>query len=368
MLEDTLGRSWLDSADPHAEHPILKRWASGGAPSFLELNGLGDDVRVVRAVPGFETVLHDLKNVSMAASAWHVVHGAALFERHTPGSIVQFFPQTGASLPDFLLRWQRTEIAVEAKLLTGSEAEDVFSRYGEGLARRILAGVLGPPGIHPIVTVVVKDSRRMPSPDDVLSVLANARRTYAGSPLVVRAQTFNSFLEPPAQDLSAFSEYRSCHVLGRKSEDEDLRVVDRGKKASAQLRAYEGGSPHAGLFLLGVTRLVEPLVVAGLLQTRFARGFFRGISGAILVERGTHLGPPVRSVLDVIASVRNTASARVPLPDDLGISPRGLYAKFAPSEGVPAYRISFAEGRLKSEQGGALPMADLRVLTPDLLQ
>ncbi len=156
-------------------------------------------------------------------------------------------------------------------------------------------------------------------------------------------------------------------MLCPKSEDEDLRIVERGKRASGQLRAYDGGA-HAGLFLLGVTRLVEPLVVAGLLQTRFGRGFFRGISGAILVERGTHQGPPVRSILDVFAFVRNTVSARVALPEDLGIAPLGLYASFAPQDSIPAYRVSLVHGKHKTTQGAPVFMSDLRVLTPNLLR
>src|SRR5713101_7126684 len=124
LLEGTLDRAWLSSAHHLAAHPLLSRWGGGGAGSFVELNGLAEDVRLVRAVPGFEAVLHDLKNASTTLSAWHVVHGAALFERHTRGCVMQFFPQEGAeSVPDFLLRWQGADIAVEAKLLTQSETE-----------------------------------------------------------------------------------------------------------------------------------------------------------------------------------------------------------------------------------------------------
>jgi hypothetical protein len=86
------------------------------------------------------------------------------------------------------------------------------------------------------------------------------------------------------------------------------------------------------------------------------------------VQRGTHAQPPVRSVIDLIAFVRNAISARVALPQGFGIAPRGLYAKFAPRVGVPAYRVARVEGRLRTADGAtAVILSDLRMLTPDLL-
>jgi hypothetical protein len=366
LLVEILDGSWLSAADHLSPHSILSRWANGGAGSFLEVNALADDVRLVRNVPGFETVLHDLKTASTTESAWHVVHGAALFERRTPGSVVQFFPQTDVSLPDFLLRLAGADIPVEAKLLTRSQAEQEFNRYGQELTKRIFEAVLVAGTVHPMATLVFKDSANLPPHEDVLLALSRGRQGYRERSIVTRHEEFNIFFEPPPQDLSALSEYRSCHVLCKKSDDEDLRVEDRGKKASSQLRAYEEGS-HAGLFLLGVTSLVEPRVVAKLLQQRFDRGFFSGISGAVMVERGSHLGPPVRSVVDLVGSIRNNVSARVALPRDLGIRPLGLSGRFAPIQGIPAYRVAKVEGRPKGE-GGVLFMPDVRVLTPELLE
>jgi hypothetical protein len=175
LLVEILDGYWLSKADHLSPHPILSRWANNGAGSFLELNALADDMRLVRNVPGFETVLHDLENASTADSAWHAVHGAALFERHTPGCVVKFFPQTDVSLPDFLLRLAGADIPVEAKLLTRSQTEQEFNRYGQALTKRIFETVLLAGTVHPGATLVFKDSACLPPHEDVLLALSQGR-------------------------------------------------------------------------------------------------------------------------------------------------------------------------------------------------
>lgn len=372
FLTEILGEAWLDKAPtvPAASnHPLLAKWITKGAGSFLQLNGLAEDIRVVKDRPGFDTVLHDLKNALSTDSAGHVIHGAALFERHAPGSVIQFFPQTSDSIPDFLVRAGGADLAAEAKLLTRSEAEESFEAYGQSLVDHVLANVSKENTINPAVYIVIKQAEHRPSLGHVGSVLERAIASHQQGTAITREDQFNIVVEPPPQDASGLKGYRHCCVFSPRSADEDLRVEQRGKKASKQLRAFDEGRA-AGLFLLGVTPLNDPHVIKRLLDRKFRAGLFHGISGAMLIWTGTHMDKPRRSILDLIGVVQNTQNPRQGTKD-FGIKPLGLsgnlFAARPPGADIPAYRVCTVEGTASSP-GAQLFLRNIRVLTEELLR
>ena len=139
-LVSILGESWLRRGltSPGAtNHPLLQRWLTDGAGSFLELNSLAEDLRLIESTSGVEIIIGDLLDAKQCEAAWHVIHSAALFARSDGITVAKFFPKTDRIVPDFLLRIGKKSLAVEAKILTTSEKEDTFVRYASDLCDKI---------------------------------------------------------------------------------------------------------------------------------------------------------------------------------------------------------------------------------------
>src|SRR5687767_7878416 len=95
-LVESIGNRWLNQSisKPGRENNAqLQRWISNGAGSFLELNLLAEDLRVLDSITGIEVVIDDLRDAARCLPAWHVLHSAALFERKIKGTVVTFFSQ-----------------------------------------------------------------------------------------------------------------------------------------------------------------------------------------------------------------------------------------------------------------------------------
>lgn len=372
FLEELVGRRWITqgiSNPGRRNHPLLREWSSNGAGAFLQLNALAEDLRLVVGVPGIESVIDDLKNVSRCLPTWHVIRSAAMFARGGGASIVQFFPQTSERLPDFEIIIDGKDLAVEAKLLLTSEIQDEFSAYAERLEERLFATVLSGETIHPPVYVVLKDVHGLPGIDAVVAAIAEALSISRGDYIELRSQPFNVFLDPPPQQRADVSAYASCVILCPRSEKENFRVEGRSKNASNQLKAYTEGA-HPGIFCLGVTEHQDPHFVCELLQRRFSQSQNKAISGVILSRSGTHLGQPQRTVVDFLVTVTNV-NALAPLPERIPIAPLGMSAHllraFPRTDEVSAYR--FATALMKAPPSGAsLFLPDIRVLTKDLLR
>ena len=117
-------------------HPLLKEWDTVGGNAFLQLNGLADDIRLLRGKLGLETVLTDIRDERLCLPSWHLLHTAALFERAQARSVVEFLEGGEEERPDAIVEVGGVRIPLEAKLLTRSEDEEHFLPGSTSYRRR----------------------------------------------------------------------------------------------------------------------------------------------------------------------------------------------------------------------------------------
>jgi len=187
-LIDSIGGRWLSQSTekPGAKnHPLLDRWLTNGACSFLELNLLAEDLRILDGISGIEIVIEDLRDAALCLPTWHMLHSAALFERKIKGAVRKFFPQVDKVTPDFLLSNNGYEIPVEAKLLTKSESEEVFEGYAENLSAQLQAEAMNEERVYPTVTVICKDVAVLPKNTEVIESVKQHFRDFNGDGIAV---------------------------------------------------------------------------------------------------------------------------------------------------------------------------------------
>ena len=369
-LTTLLGEDWIQktlSESRYSNHPILRHWSNKGAGSFLLMNALAKDLKCVESVPGFSAVLDDLRSPKMGASAWHVVHSAALFSRANRSALVEFFDQDEETAPDFLLSVSGNLIPVEAKLLTTSDIEERFNSYADRLIAQLFSKAVPNNGIQPWLTVVIKDPHDLPSLDDVAEAVRSLLQRPPGLPSSLRTDRFNVFVEPHTTPAPNWSMHRHCCVLCPRSPKEIIRVEARHKKASKQLRSFgEGDRP--GLFCLGLGGADDPRHFVQLLKQRFDRGFYRGVSAVMLIVTGTFLTRPRRCTFDRLALLHNT-NATESLPTRIPIATAGelenLMSSSPEDDRVPAYRHALVE----AHGDGTLPLVlpDVRLISLGML-
>jgi len=372
-LLEVIGSDWVtrSTSFPGAtNHPLLQRWLNNGAGSFIELNSLAEDLRLLQSVPGLQTVIEDLRDAARCLPTWHVIHSAALFERSEKGIVAKFFPQTDMTAPDFLLKNSSGEIPVEAKLLVESKINEDFQRYAEELSSAIKSEVMKDNAAYPVLYVICKNAESLPDIPNVVQVAKVGLQQFSGNTLAIRHRLFNLSWETPMQNTSSISEYRACFIYCPKSEKEDLRVEGRSKDASKQLAAHSSLEKD-GILCLGFNEYQDPHYVKALLEKRFAVGRFSGIARAIFMRTGTHLGPPERSLVNLLGVVHNSNK---PPSDrfDLRILGVGLmcnlFQAVAPEQGIPAYRFGVVEAQLTPEQvGQGIVAPDIRILTAEMV-
>lgn len=248
-------------------HPLLQRWGNNGAGSFLEVNSLAEDLRLLEGVRGLQAVVSDLRHAQRCQPAWHVIHSAALIARSSTAVIKKFFPQTHETLPDFAIQHEAIEVAVEAKLLLQSDAEIEFGKYASKLQEDLFARVLNE-NVNPSVTIILKDPHNVPPSPRLVQSIQEGVAAYRDGTMSLRTPLVNVFLGPPQSGFEAFS---YCDILCPRSPKENLRVAARGKAASKQLRAYTQDG-HAGLFMLGLTDRQDPHELRSMFSQRFDRG------------------------------------------------------------------------------------------------
>jgi hypothetical protein len=64
FLMGLFGADWVAEASASpvgTSHPLYRLWSHAGPDSFLQLNALAEDLRLLRGIQGFETALKDLK-------------------------------------------------------------------------------------------------------------------------------------------------------------------------------------------------------------------------------------------------------------------------------------------------------------------
>jgi hypothetical protein len=367
-LAQKLGERWLENglANPgHENHPVFLRWSTAGANAFLELNSLAEDLRLLDTKPGFDSLLMDLRHTDRATSAWHTAHAAALFERAQPSAVTEFPLQKSALVPDFLLRVGGSTLACEAKFLAVSEKEQAFSVYAESVKELLFEEVLTGGEIYPSFVIVLKNSDHLPSLSLIREQLVKVWQDFHGSSMEARSPQLSVFVDPPGPTTQRFIRFKQCTVLSPRSEKEDLRVEARGKEAEKQLRPLSAST--AGLACLAVGHPHNPHVVFNLLSRRFKAGRYPGLSGVELIRTATHLAPPVRTVIDLLALIQNPTSTS-PLPR-LQLRGLGILAPLLqmvhPDGPIPAYR--FNEVLALGQPEVQVFMPDVRFLTPEML-
>lgn len=372
LLCTALGAKWLrrGSEGPQRfSHLLLNAWASTSVRAFMQLNSLAEDLRVLSTADFLDVVVDDLKIEKECSAAWHALHAAALFGR-TPGQkVVKFFPKNQTSAPDFLVQVGTGQLlAVEAKLLMQSEPELRFVTYGKGIQSLLFSRLLPLSRQHPFVTVVVKDPETLPRSDEVLANIEAALQQYRSSSVVKRSLSFNVFVDPTPLTATPFEAYRGLQVLAPRSPTENIRVLDRTKKAAKQLKALDNGRTP-GIFCIGLTQHQDPHWLSTRLAERFGAGNYSGIASAILMAR-IDAGRPDEMLVDFAVPLHNPR-ARVSAPP-FGLHSTGLFGQFSATApkaiGVSAYQYSGVESRVGTSPGtGRLEVAAVGTLQPEML-
>jgi hypothetical protein len=350
-------------------HPLLKLWDQQGVDSYLRLNGLAEDLRLVSEKPHFEEVLRDLKVDRSCDSAWHTIHTAALFERANSGGVKEFVAShNDSSIPDFILNYEGQDIAVEAKLLTRSDTETAFANSAELLVKAALVELQHRPDALALF-IVIRDALKPPSKKDLISALRNMKlpEGLATTLTIPGAHLQVEHLVPD----SNLIERRLIYVLAPLHEKEYLRIRNPAKSASSQLRAADTGDGR-GLLALGLTREQNSSFVFDFLEDQMRKNNLRAIGATLLIKTGTHLQPPRRTVIDLL-EVRPNLYGTKPLTTPLLFKSIDLSAVLTdaetPSLGVPAYRYSIVQGKIvDASKPVALTMPDIRRIAAQLLE
>lgn len=373
FLATIFGAQWLSNAPTPVQssaHPILRAWHNNGANSFFELNALAEDLRQIQSVPGFDIIIHDLRRGNSCLAAWHVAHVSAMLARGENCRLIEFLDQDEATKPDFLLEIEGEAIAVEAKRFYPSKEQSEFEAYGRDLLETVLARVIPETGISPLVFIVVKNPKRRPDTEPVCNAVGKALSRYSGSPVLVQSAEFNVIVEEMNPPPTGLSSYRGCFVVSPRSENENIRVQDRSKRASGQLRPLVD-SGHSGLLCLGLNDYQDPQEVTGLLARRFRRGEYSSVAAVTLHKYGVHLAPPERCFFDLIATLRNEKT-RVPLRANPVLAPIGRTGKLIQDDvrdtEIPIYRVANISGKVSNPDAVQLPMPGLRSLPPHAFQ
>jgi len=332
------------------------------------MNWLAEDLRLVEGKPGLKPLLRDLCDERLYLPTWHALHTAALFERARPKAVIEFVVSDGDEAPDFVADIAGDRVPVEAKLLTCSEDESRFVL----VARRITQALTDERHATPpqtAVYVILKQAVASDVSEEAITFCREAIGRYANTAVCERGTLCNVFLEP-AEMLPGLGDYRVVYIMAPVPDSEDLRVLDRAKKASNQLRALPSAL-DSGILSVGLTDNQDGAAVFGHLSERIKRGRFGGISGVLLLKRRTHVAPPQRATFDLLEFRRNSNADR-PLRDRVPLRPLGAAALLTQSEphlsGIKAYRLGTATGRVTDPARARLHLPDVRVLTADLIK
>ncbi len=367
LEHELVGASFtIDNAQPR-DGPLQRTWHTTGAGAFIEINWLAEDLRLLHLKPGMSSVLRDLMDSRLSQSTWHTVHTAALFERARPGAVINFVEARNEEAPDFIVGLHGERVSVEAKLLTSSTEEERF----QAVAREIVDALQTPHAAVPpntIAIVVLKQPVSANIGAHVADFCKDHLPLYVGTPQVHRGPACNLMLEPISQP-PGLSDYCAQYVLAPVPDSENMRVLQRAKKASNQLRSFPT-TRNSGIVSIGLSDSQDSSGVFEHINERIRRGRFSGIAAVLLLKRRTLLDPPRRTTLDLL-EVRKNPSATSPISGVIPLRPldgAALLSHVEPSiGGVRAYRLGVATGRVVDPTQCAIGVPDIRVLTPDML-
>jgi hypothetical protein len=362
LLRTLLGDKWLrrgSQSQRRFHHLILNAWSCADIHAFVQMNSLAEDLRVLSETDSLDVMLCDLRQERQCAAAWHVVHAAALFARDPGQTVLAFFPKSQLLVPDFTVRVASGDtLAVEAKLLMVSKSELEFGRYAKGLLDLAFNTLLLSDRMNPFVRIIIKDSTQRAPVADVLAALAAALEQYRSNHIEWRALTFNIFISPTPIEALPFAAYRACMVLAPRSPAEDIRVFDRSKEATKQLKAFNNGC-NAGVFCLGLTKHQDPHFLAKRFEERFKGGNYSNISSAILMARMEPIQQDVKPPLDFATVVYNP-KAKVHLPT-FYLHTAGHFADLKPEPPTSAEVSAYQCSAVEAKRGQLLRDATLRM-------
>jgi hypothetical protein len=368
FLEHALDAVSLAIDGPQPRDGLLQdTWRTTGAGAFIEINSLAEDLRLLLLKPGVSPVLRDLMDPRLSQPTWHTIHTAALFERARPGAVINFVDARNEKAPDFIVKLHGERVSVEAKLLTLSKAEERF----QTVAKEIVDALQTPHAIVPRNTnaiVVLKQPVSANTAAHVADFCKHRLPLYVDATQVHRGPACNQLLEPISPP-PGLSDYCAQYVLAPVPDSENIRVLQRAKKASKQLRLFPT-TRDSGIVSIGLSDTQDSSAVFEHINERIRRGRFSGIAAVLLLKRRTLLDAPRRTTLDLF-EVRRNPSAKSPIPEVIPLRPldgAALLSHVEPSiGGVRAYRLGVATGRVVDPTRCALPLPDIRVLTPDML-
>lgn len=368
-LISLLGESWIEKRSHRqgGTHPLISMWLTRGSGSYVRLNALAEDCKLLDKKPGFEIALGNLRRTPQYHSSLHVLHSAALFERSRPGSVLEIEPSTEDLSHDFTVADGSVEIFVEAKYLQNSAKAQGFGAWSSSCSES--AGTILPGRDHlPQVFVVVKDFDFRPSSDALLEQISLAIEASADAFAAIRRRGHNIFVEPAPEVEGHFSKYRSFHFLCPKAKSEDDRVLERVRSASKQLSS-SNQMKRTSLLILGLTEMQSPHEVAALISRGFARKKYQNISNVMLLRCGDDCRPPKAGFLDLLSMFSNPNAHR-PINGPFHMRPiSGCVDLFSNSQdigGVPAYRYSVTSAKVR-KLGGRIDMPNIMRLTPEML-
>jgi hypothetical protein len=332
-------------------HPLHKLWDTTGPDSFLQLNSLAEDLRLLVGKRGVQSVIEDFRAMSMEQSARHTIRTAALFERACSRALICFLDARNDTTPDYVVDVGGLKVPVEAKMVVTSTTDDAFQRSSQIAIDRIQAALSGRPQSYTVV-VVVRDAT-----EDIDTQALAAK--IGGLP--ISAGSFSSSLPgckiwaQVQSALPGITEHRSIQIYAPVHDKDHLRLKGPAKKASKQLRSAPG-TGQAGILALGLAPQHEPEKVFAILNNEMNAGGYRGIAASLLIKSGTHIGHPRCTVVDLL-EVRGNPQIPSPIAKAIAIRSIDLSAKLSEAEpsgfSKPVYARAMALGRINEPSANA---------------
>ncbi|MFT6791758.1 MAG: hypothetical protein ACJA04_000971 [Cellvibrionaceae bacterium] len=367
-----LGENWLKKRilRNHRCHPLLMRWLSNGCYSYLELNALAEDIRLIENKPNFKTILNGLKSKNTCIATWHVIHCAAMFERGEKCVVSRFHAQTSKTSPDFSLNIDGKYYPVECKRLIESDYEVEFNKYAKKLLTSIKSSILTGKLIYPQISIVIKCYESLPEISRVTETIKEGMGKFQGQSIKGAFEQCNIFIDPQNLTKKDFSSHKSVYIFCPRSIKENTRVEGRIKSASKQLKQYD--SEISGLVCIGIGQHQDPYYIGDKLVERFKRGELRSVSGVILLRSGTFLGKPKYTVSDLTGMISNV-NATMKLPrKNLKFRPLGMHGTLTDDRNlneVSSYRVASVEGtRVNLSSGTLLSAPNIKYIPKEMLE
>jgi hypothetical protein len=347
---------------------LLNTWYNTGGISFLEMNALAEDLRLLHDKSGFGFVLHDLRDDRLCLPTWHMIHTAALFERARRNAVLEFIEAKDKEAPDFVVEIGGAFVPVEAKLLMQSKQELLFSSVASRIEESMMAADALPAQTSALL--VMKQPVTADIAEAATDWLRQGVQRYRGTPLSGKSSLCNVFLEPITAP-PGMSDYRTIYIMAPVPEVENMRALKRAKQASRQLRSLPSVR-DSGILALGLTDNQDGRAVFEHIANRIKLGRFAGISAVLLLKRRTDVGPPRRGTVDLL-EIRKNAGANQPLQGKVPLRPLDMAGLLSNTEpligGIRAFRFGTTSARVVDPtRPAALVLPDLRALTPEMLQ